>query len=81
MSPKRPTETTHDPADHGPEMELLPLFLRFLRRDPSLTRDDTLFVTVFAFCFGVVATLGLITAVWGDAPAFLYWLGIGQGSQ
>jgi hypothetical protein len=55
-------------------MDLFKICLQILRRDPGVTRDDILFVTIFGSAFLVIISLTVVTLVFGDGATFVRWL-------
>ena len=55
-------------------MDLFKLYLQILRRDPEVTRDDVLFVTIFTATLLLIILLTAVTLVFGDGATFVRWL-------
>jgi hypothetical protein len=55
-------------------MDLLTVWLRILRRDPMVTRDDVLFVMFFGGTMLLIVSIAIVTLVFGDGATFLNWL-------
>ena len=55
-------------------MDLFKLYLQILRRDPEVTRDDVLFVTIFTATLLLIILLTVVTLVFGDGATFARWL-------
>ena len=51
-------------------MDLFKLYLQILRRDPEVTRDDVLFVTIFTATLLLIILLTVVTLVFGDGATF-----------
>jgi hypothetical protein len=55
-------------------MDLLTVWLKILRRDPMVTRDDVLFLAVFGGTMLLIVSIAIVTLVFGDGATFVNWL-------